>query len=60
MVKYRSFLSFGIIFLFITIVQNSVTVALARDPKPVETVDMAELLQSGKIKDRFEGRWMHQ
>ncbi|CAK01105.1 DsbA family protein [Bartonella tribocorum] len=55
MIKYRSFLFFGIIFLFITIVQNSVAVALARGIKPVATVDMAELLQSGKVKDRVEG-----
>ncbi|MBB4076700.1 protein-disulfide isomerase [Bartonella fuyuanensis] len=56
MLKFRSFLSFGVIFLFITIVQNSVTVSLALGLKPVVTVDLAELLQSGKVKDRFEGK----
>lgn len=55
MVKCRSFLSFGMIFFFITAAQISATIALANGVKPVSTVDMAELLQSGKVKDRFEG-----
>ncbi|EJF93035.1 DsbA family protein [Bartonella taylorii] len=55
MVKCRSFLSFGMIFLFITAVHISATIALANGVKSVSTVDMAELLQSGKVKDRFEG-----
>ncbi|EJF77669.1 hypothetical protein MCO_00807 [Bartonella sp. DB5-6] len=55
MVKYRSFLSFGMIFFFITAVQINAAIALANGAKPVSTVDMAKLLQSGKVKDRFEG-----
>ncbi|UNE55495.1 DsbA family protein [Bartonella machadoae] len=55
MLKFRSLLSFRIIFLLITAIQISVAGAAARDIKPVATVDMVELLQSGKVKDRFEG-----
>ncbi|UTO27745.1 DsbA family protein [Bartonella harrusi] len=55
MIKFRSFLSFRIIFLLMTVIQISITSTAARDIKPVATVDMAELLQSGKVKDRFEG-----
>lgn len=37
------------------IVQISTVSAVASGAKPVSTVDMAEVLQSRKVKDRFEG-----
>ncbi|MBX4336117.1 DsbA family protein [Bartonella raoultii] len=55
MIKCRSFRSFGIIFLLMIITQINVSTTIASDPKPVATVDMAEVLQSGKVQDRFEG-----
>ncbi|CDO46456.1 disulfide bond formation protein DsbA [Bartonella henselae] len=55
MINYRSFLSFAVIFALMTTMQISVTTVLASGVKPVSTVDMAELLKSGKVKDRFEG-----
>lgn len=55
MIKCRSFLSLGIIFLLITTIQISATAIAAGGSKPVSTVDMAEVLRPGKVKDRFEG-----
>ncbi len=55
MFMYRSFLSFGIIFLLMATVQISATASVAGGTKPVSTVDMAEVLQSAKVVDRFEG-----
>ncbi|WP_336294747.1 DsbA family protein [Bartonella sp. CB169] len=55
MIKCRSFLSFGTIFLLAATVQMNVAIALARSVKPVATVNMAEILQQRKVKDRFEG-----
>ncbi|WP_345113547.1 DsbA family protein [Bartonella jaculi] len=55
MIKCRSFLFFGIIFLLVATVQISATIAFANGAKLVSTVDMTEILQSGKVKDRFEG-----
>ncbi|MBB5073539.1 protein-disulfide isomerase [Bartonella callosciuri] len=56
MIKFRSFLSFGIIFLLMAALKISATVVVASSVKPpAATVDMAKLLQSGKVKDRFEG-----
>ncbi|WP_455481066.1 DsbA family protein [Bartonella sp. B12(2025)] len=55
MIKCRSFLSFGIIFLLTVTVQISTAIASTSSIKPVATVDMAEVLQSGRVKDRFEG-----
>ncbi|CAF25875.1 DsbA family protein [Bartonella quintana] len=55
MIKCRSFLSFAIIFALMTIVQISATAILAAEVKPVSNVDMAEVLQPGKVKDRVEG-----
>ncbi|MCZ2158482.1 DsbA family protein [Bartonella sp. 220] len=55
MMSCRSFLSFAIIFILMVSGLISTTVAIASDIKPVSTVDMDELLQSGKAKDRFEG-----
>ncbi|GAA5103499.1 hypothetical protein GCM10023261_00720 [Bartonella jaculi] len=46
---------FGIIFLLVATVQISATIAFANGAKLVSTVDMTEILQSGKVKDRFEG-----
>ncbi|WP_273720736.1 MULTISPECIES: DsbA family protein [unclassified Bartonella] len=55
MIAYRSFLSFWIIFFLTITVQTSATITLASGAKLVSTVDMAEVLQSRKVKDRFEG-----
>lgn len=55
MIKCRSFRSFGIFFLLMITVQISATPSIASGAKLVSTVDMAEVLQSGKVKDRFEG-----
>ncbi|MCZ2203865.1 DsbA family protein [Bartonella sp. A05] len=55
MIKYRSFLSFMIIFISAITVQSSTVTTLASDIKPTATIDIATLLQSGKVKDRFEG-----
>ncbi|AGF75498.1 DsbA family protein [Bartonella vinsonii] len=55
MMNYRSFLPFAIVFLFMASGPINTTVAIASGTKPVSTVDMGELLQSGKVKDRFEG-----
>ncbi len=55
MIKYRSFFAFMIIFLLMATVQISATVVVASGTKQVSTVDMAEVLQSGKVEDRFEG-----
>ncbi|WP_273760034.1 DsbA family protein [Bartonella sp. ML70XJBT.G] len=55
MINYRSFLSFWIIFFLTITVQTSATITLASGAKLVSTVDMAEVLQSRKVKDRFEG-----
>ncbi|WP_019224048.1 DsbA family protein [Bartonella rattaustraliani] len=55
MMKYRSFLSFGIIFLLMATVQMGATATAASGSKPASTVDMAEVLRLGKVKDRFEG-----
>ncbi|EJF78289.1 hypothetical protein ME7_00280 [Bartonella birtlesii LL-WM9] len=52
---YRSFLSFGIIFFLMVTVQISGTAVVANSAKSVSTIDMAEVLQSGKVRDRFEG-----
>ncbi|ENN95187.1 DsbA family protein [Bartonella vinsonii] len=56
MMNYRSFLPFAIVFLFMVSGPINTTVAIASGTKPVSTVDMGELLQSGKVKDRFEGK----
>ncbi|WP_317992969.1 DsbA family protein [Bartonella gliris] len=55
MINCRSFLSFVIIFFLMTTVQIRATTTLAGEIKPVSTVDMDELLQSGTVKDRVEG-----
>ncbi|WP_345097005.1 DsbA family protein [Bartonella acomydis] len=55
MLKYRSFLSFGVIFFLMATAQISVTSVFASNAKLVSTVDMVGVLQSGKVKDRFEG-----
>ncbi|WP_026017302.1 DsbA family protein [Bartonella birtlesii] len=55
MFMYRSFLSFGIIFFLMVTVQISGTAVVANSAKSVSTIDMAEVLQSGKVRDRFEG-----
>ncbi|MET3559757.1 protein-disulfide isomerase [Bartonella japonica] len=55
MIKYRSFFSLKIIFLLIATVQISATAIAAGSSKLASTVDMAEVLRPGKVKDRFEG-----
>ncbi|WP_332060660.1 MULTISPECIES: DsbA family protein [unclassified Bartonella] len=55
MIDYRSFLSFAIIFVFMTTVQVNATTASVGEAKAVSTVDMVKLLHSGKVKDKVEG-----
>lgn len=56
MIKYRSFLSFMAIFVSAITLQISTVATFASNIKPTAIVDMATLLQSGKVKDRFEGK----
>ncbi|WP_455479710.1 DsbA family protein [Bartonella sp. B23] len=55
MIKFRSFFACAIIFLSVVTLQISAIVVCAGEIKPVATVDMAEVLQSGKVEDQFEG-----
>ncbi|MET3589373.1 protein-disulfide isomerase [Bartonella silvatica] len=55
MIKFRPFLSLGIVFFLMATIQISATAVFASGAKKVSTVDMAEVLQVGKVKDRFEG-----
>ncbi len=55
MINYRFIVSFVIIFIWGVTAQVHATTTLVSKAKPVATIDMAELLKSGKVKDKVEG-----
>ncbi|CBI76049.1 conserved exported protein of unknown function [Bartonella clarridgeiae 73] len=55
MINYRFIVSFVVIFIWSITAQARATTTLISKTEPVATVDMAELLKSGKVKDRVEG-----
>ncbi|KEG19936.1 DsbA family protein [Bartonella bacilliformis] len=55
MFNRHSLLSLVTICILAVIIQIHATIAFSGEVKPVAIVDMAKLLQSGKVKDKFEG-----
>ncbi|AQX27641.1 MULTISPECIES: DsbA family protein [unclassified Bartonella] len=56
MINYHFIVSFVVIFIWGITAHAHATTTLVSKAEPVATVDMSELLKSGKVKDRVEGQ----